>query len=136
MVENQRMDRLKTPSRIVLAAYVVALLISTHLPHLPDVLLTLGEYDKWIHGGMYAGLAIVIAWNWSLHRQLGWRQWAAVLALCAAFGLFDEVTQILVGRTCDFFDWLADMLGTSIGLTTFVVAATLYRRPQRRLREV
>ncbi len=130
MVETQRMDRLRIPSLMALAAYIAALLFSTHLPKLPDVLIPLGEYDKWIHGGMYAGLVIVIAWNWSLYRELGWRQWATVLAMCAAFGFFDELTQILVGRTCDFLDWLADMLGASIGLAASVAAATRFRRPR------
>lgn len=134
MPESQRIDRLKTLAGIVLAGHVVGLIISTHLPKLPDVILSLGEYDKWIHGSLYAGLAFLLAVNWSLRRDLGWRQWACVFVACAVFGAADEATQILVGRTCDLMDWLADVLGTLVGLTIFVALATAYREPLRRLR--
>jgi VanZ family protein len=50
--------------------------------------------------------------------------WAFLLALalCAAFGLLDELYQLTVpGRGFEWIDLLADALGALVGLTIFAV---------------
>jgi VanZ family protein len=105
----------KTPANwrrgIVIAAlvcYWVALFVSTHVPLEPQISVP-GE-DKTLHFVGYGVLALLfgIAFPRSLRLAL------IVLALYAAF---DELTQPLVGRHCDFHDWLADLGGIAIGLT-------------------
>ena len=57
---------------------------------------------------------------------------AAPIKIGALFAVTDEVTQILVGRTCDLKDWLADMVGTLIGLAIVAIGVSLVARTNRR----
>lgn len=125
---------LRTPATVVLACYWLALYVGTHLPNPPAI--PLQPSDKLLHVVAYAGLALLVSLNWSLRRPLGWRRGVAVLVLLAAFAVFDELTQILVGRTCDFYDWLADVVGVLIGLALFWSLAAIYRRSNEQPRHV
>jgi VanZ family protein len=118
-----RQNRLSHPAigKIVLAGYVLVLLIATHLP--PTVSLLLPEehnLDKLYHFTAYAILAGFLATAWQLAsgvltaRHLRW-VWIAV----AIFAALDEITQIPVGRDCDFWDWTADVIGAAVGLLVF-----------------
>jgi VanZ family protein len=44
-----------------------------------------------------------------------------VLAICAAYGAIDEVTQDWVGRYCELADWFADIIGA--GCAAAVITA-------------
>ena len=48
---------------------------------------------------------------------------ATIVALLASYGAFDEVTQPIVGRDCDFWDWVADMAGILVGIGCFMFGA-------------
>jgi len=87
-------------------------------------------FDKVVHGLLYAGW--VVAWWWML--STGGRRvsrsamgWLAVGA--AAYGIFDEITQAIVGRQPDLPDFAFDMLGA---LGTLAVLAVWQRRKDRR----
>jgi VanZ family protein len=47
-------------------------------------------------------------------------------AVVAAYSVFDELTQLLVGRTADVFDALADWLGAVLGLAAIWFAAAVF----------
>ena len=47
----------------------------------------------------------------STKRNVGLRDAGTIFAVIALFAVFDEVTQIPVGRTCDARDALADWIG-------------------------
>src|SRR5215207_309084 len=67
------------------------------------------SYDKIKHYLAYGGLAG--AWYlclWASKPRFRW-MWLAVVALGMSYGAIDELTQPLVGRACEFQDWLADM---------------------------
>jgi VanZ family protein len=109
-------------SKILLAAFVVLLLIATHLP--PNAMLLLPEehnIDKIYHFTAYAILAGLLATTWQLSsgiltaRHLRWA-WCAV----AIFGALDEITQIAFNRDCTIGDWSADAVGAVCGLLAFV----------------
>jgi len=72
---------------------------------------------------VFAGLAVLLC---AAGTTLGYpprRVFAAVLAIVAAYGVFDELTQQLVAhREPDFLDWTADMLGAGVGITFFSIA--------------
>jgi hypothetical protein len=100
------------------ACYAGALLLLTHwprvsVPAMPGLGLPL---DKIAHVGLYAGLAMLVA----VTNHLGGlaRRWfiPTLFVGIAAFGAADEATQILSGRTCDFNDWLFDLIGAVGGL--------------------
>ncbi len=100
----------------VLIVYWIALFIGTHLPpkDVPD--LGPNHLDKVVHFLAYAGLAFLLStWlftcNWSTARTA-----AVVLTILVTYAVADELLQIGVGRTADFWDWVADVLGSGLGL--------------------
>jgi len=125
--------RMRKSALFVLVCYWVALAIGTHIPHPPHVIFPRGTSDKMLHLVAYAGLAFLLSFNWSLRRPFGWRQWLGVVAILAAFGGIDEVTQIPVGRECDAIDWLADLTGIIGGSLLFGAVALVVRGPAARL---
>jgi VanZ family protein len=104
---------------VVLVCYWVALFLGTHWPRAHEVL-RIGASDKALHFCAYFGLALLVGLNWTLWTDFGWRQRGIALLLVAAFGVFDELTQIPVGRDASIYDWLADLTGAIMGLATCV----------------
>ena len=100
------------------ACYEGALLLLTHWPRVSvPVLPGMGlPLDKIAHLGLYAGLAMLLA----VTNHLGGlaRRWfmPTLFVWIAAFAAADEATQILSGRTCEFNDWLFDLIGAAGGL--------------------
>ena len=119
---------------MVLVGYWLALVIGTHIPRTPHVIMSLGTSDKVLHFSAYAGLALLVCLYWSLDRTFGVRQALGVVLLLSAFGAVDEVTQIPVGRECDRYDWLADVSGTLLGISIFLAARAIVRWSARRIR--
>ncbi len=90
--------------------------------------------DKVLHYLGYGALAG--AWYLSaLVWKPKWRWiWLAVLILGMSYGALDEITQPPFGRTCDFYDWLADLAGTVTAVVgmTVIVAGVRHVGAQRR----
>lgn len=92
----------------------LAALVITHLPasNLPS----LGVKDTKLHLMGYAGIAsffwlTLAAYGVGLGRRV-----LLGLAVLAAYGALDELTQPIFGRSADSLDFLADMLGASAAL--------------------
>lgn len=96
--------------KIALALYWVACYTATHTPiEIPPPI----QYrftDTVAHFGMYGLLGLLFA---LALPHVDWRKGAAILA---AYGAFDELTQLLVNRNCTFSDWAADAAGGALGL--------------------
>ena len=109
-------------------AYVAAAFTVTHVP-LPDVAIP-RDSDKLVHLALFAPLALLLA-AWRVTRRDRppvAAAWSAGLCLLYAAG--DELTQQLVpGRSGDPFDFLADAVGTGLGLLAFVPVLRWYRGP-------
>jgi len=107
---------------LLFAGYLLALFTGTHLP-LEVVVLPGDQSDKLVHFAAYAGLAwlLAMAWESSTGRLNGRHLWFAWLAI-VSFAAFDEVTQLLVQRDAELFDWLADATGAAVGLWGFLLA--------------
>jgi VanZ family protein len=122
----------RTWGRAALILYWLALFAGTHIPRLPHVVLFSTFADKVLHFAGYLGLAYIACIAWALHRpvdrSLGRSQFAIILAIIAVYGSFDELTQPLVGRTCELGDWIADVTGGMFGLICFVFSMMLLRR--------
>jgi VanZ family protein len=117
--------RLKRSSLAGLVAYWCFLFVATHTPVVPS--LPLASSDKLVHAIAYCGLAFLLAFAWWLRWPLGWRGYLAIFAILLAYGAFDEITQIPVGRRADVVDWLADAAGALAGLAVFAAARTIVR---------
>lgn len=113
----------------LLAAYWIALFTATHLP--PNVPIVPGAAgDKVAHLAAYAILAFLIGSYWQASGGwLGREHYFWIVIGCSAFGIVDELLQIPVGRYASIADWIADTLGTLLGVIAFA-----WRRQARHLR--
>lgn len=117
-------------SLLLLVAYWLALAAATHVPRLPQVVGTSG-IDKVCHFAGFFGLGFLASLTVAIwrpaSRPLNWINLAGIGLLLAIYGASDELTQPLVGRSCELADWLADLAGLTMGIASFVVAKTLAR---------
>ena len=126
MNENEESEQKriqKTPALLVLFfailfwGYATALFIGTHLP--PKHVSGLGANDKFLHLGAYLGLAFLFL-NWQeSKRNITISSALFAVFYLSLFGLFDEWTQPLVGRSAEWYDWLADAGGVCLGAVLF-----------------
>lgn len=88
--------------------------------------LTIFQYDKLVHFGIFAVLAFLLLCT---YRKAAARQALIVFLLCAAYGYAVELLQgsgLVEGRSCDPYDALADSLGALIGIAVFFSAKALW----------
>ena len=114
---------------LMLCVYWGALFYGTHTK-VPDGLLP-GNSDKFVHFWAYAGLAILFM---SLRVTQGAYTWSSVLIawiILAFYGAFDELTQLLVARDADIFDWIFDVTGAAAGLTLVKLCVWYFRQHLR-----
>lgn len=105
------------PSSRLLAclAVFVAAFIVTHLP--PSKALPAQRFDKLLHFVGFTVLGMLALWQnltpTSLPRlnSLLW-----IVLVVASYAAFDEITQPLVRRDCEFLDWVADSGGAVFGV--------------------
>ena len=113
-----------------LVIYWITLFILTTIPTavVPQLF---DEQDKFEHFGAYLLLAVLL--TLSLHMQkrfsiLAFNAFLFSLIFVLLYGAVDELHQLFVpGRYCDFYDWLADAIGGSIG----VLCVYVFLRGQR-----
>ena len=112
---------------VLLSAYWLSMFLGTHMARVPKSLA--GQGDKVLHLSAYAGLAVLLL-AWRISRgPATFRTVALIWLMIAGYGAFDEITQPLVGRHCDFTDWIADLIGAAVGLAvTWPVASRLFGR--------
>ncbi len=107
----------------LLGLYWLALFVGTHIP----VTLKGGHgSDKVLHFLAYAGLAFLMSLVVGGRRPT-WRTFVLVLVVTLTYAGFDEFSQLLVGRHCDFWDWVADFVGVGLGLFGYWVVAVIYQ---------
>jgi VanZ family protein len=120
-------QRYRAAAGIVLILYWLIMFAGTHWPHV-----SLESYpqntDKILHFTGYAGFGFLIAVWITTKRTFGSRDFAVAFAVIFVYAIVDEVTQIPVGRTCDFFDAVADWIGGLSGLAVFLLLRAVLRR--------
>jgi VanZ family protein len=111
----------------VVLVYWALCFTATHIPHIsiPDPDWPI-PFDKLVHFSMFAGLAFLFSALGalrSLAHESNWRRYllhaVLILGLAAAYAAFDERTQPAFSRTCDLYDWYADVAGALGGLVFF-----------------
>ena len=114
---------------VLLVIYWLALFTGTHVPKVP--MPHINNFDKVVHCSAFAVLAFLVAW--AIPTRIDRAQWNVLIAaiVCVTYAAVDELSQMPVGRTADVYDWFADVLGTLLGLTTYLFSrAWLWRRQQ------
>lgn len=102
--------------------------VATHVPA-PAVRLPVDVRDVWLHFVGFVVLGVVTIWRIAGGgARIGLRTAAGWFLGLVAYGLFDEVTQELVGRTFQWTDWAADGAGAAVGVLTAVVWSRWRRR--------
>lgn len=121
--------RFRTILAIALAAHWIAMAVATHLPAdaLPDVPGT----DKSKHFIGYAVLALLLAIVLKLRGFGRFGAALAAVAICAAYGAVDELTQPWFGRFCELGDWVADLVGSLVG-AMISLAVPVSNQPMQR----
>jgi VanZ family protein len=79
--------------------------------------------DKLEHGLAYAllGAALARGWRWQRPGWPGAATWCAAWLAALAYGLSDELHQLLVpGRMFDLADLLADGVGAALGAAAYL----------------
>ena len=96
-------------------------IVSSHsLDHLPK--LTILGWDKVIHMTEYFIYSLLtgIALEAFDDSDVKLNKILLAFIITAMFGASDEIHQYFVmGRSCSLFDWIADLLGATIGLFVF-----------------
>jgi VanZ family protein len=92
------------------------------IPHIS--LLEFLSFDKFVHAGIFYVLILLTIRGFLLQTSFKKLQQSAksiALVLCIIYGGSLEIMQgtLLVGRTADVFDFLADSLGCILGLLTY-----------------
>lgn len=109
---------------VPLIIYWIILFTATSIPgrSLPIILLTFG--DKLKHFGAYLILAILLSITLRLQEKyprLKKEYIKYTFVIAGIYGIFDEIHQIFIpGRSFDLLDYLADMIGVTLG--TFLVS--------------
>lgn len=99
-----------------LAVYWLGLFVATHWPSEVPALAG-GVLDKIAHFSAFAVLSLLLAGttathDWALTPRVLLVLWLVV----AAYGAIDELLQTPVGRSCELYDWLADLAGAGVAL--------------------
>lgn len=124
---SNSVGKMRTGFTLLVAGYWLALFVATHVPRIPAAL-TMPGADKWQHLAAYAILALLLAARQSLGQRLNGMRLCRIAAIVAVYGVFDELTQIPVGRHADVKDWYADVVGCMLGLAVFAMVRAILAR--------
>jgi len=108
---------------LVTAAYWVAIFIATHVPMQSNWTLAKlsNRFDKVEHVASFAGLSLLLCVTGTMLDKRS-ALVASVLGVIVLYAGFDEATQYFIPtRHADWLDWIADLLGGGIGVTTFLL---------------
>lgn len=74
--------------------------------------------DKWIHIALFFGLSFLCCWGFSITRR---KHLLFLLIFVLIYGLGVEIIQekMIKNRSFDFADWVADFLGSFLGIITW-----------------
>lgn len=104
----------------VLVLYWIVLAIVSHIP-IPQLVYQAQVSDKWLHYLAYLNLVFLLWFSARPDSKVSWHGWFVwlIFLAAAASGGLDELTQPYFGRTCDIWDFLANVAGASAGLIMF-----------------
>ena len=102
-------------SLVVLAVYWLALCCGTHVRQPPPI--GASQWDKAIHFAAFAVLAVLLLLAWSRFRTPARQSYEVAFSVLVVYAAADEFSQLVVGRSCDPWDWVADVSGAVVGLT-------------------
>jgi len=122
-----RTNRWSRAAWILLVLYWLAMFAGSHDPDPPT--LPSENFDKFLHFTGFGLLAVLLSIAWSLRSPMTLARYLTVICVIAAYGAFDELTQWFIAtRSCDFFDWCADVTGAIVGAISASIVIRAWRR--------
>lgn len=116
---NSKPTRRRTRQLGLACGFLLALLVSTHIPQTQMIELPQGiGLDKLLHVLAY-GIGAALFFH-ALPAGSGWLGHVVVVFVLLAVAGLDEGTQPWVGRTASRLDWLADAVGITVAYFCFV----------------
>ena len=81
--------------------------------------------DKVVHICMYLGLVVLACW--SMHAEVKRKWYFAIIFFAIGWGVMMEVFQylMLLGRSFELYDILANSLGALIGVSIYMILAKM-----------
>jgi VanZ family protein len=114
---------------VALGFYWLLLFIGTHLP--PNrIMAQVHHNDKLLHCLAFSGLSFLMCWAVPTVQAQLYRNTLTGGAICIIYAAIDELLQIPVGRTADWFDFFADCVGVGIGMTVYTVLRAVLLKSQ------
>ena len=88
--------------------------------------------DKFVHMGIYFVLFLTAYFSFSNQSKFLYLQRNPLLVaflIVSVYGASDEIHQYFVpGRSCDIFDWIADVIGTALGIVAILFIKKLLNK--------
>jgi VanZ family protein len=91
-----------------------AAFVLTHLPIAPRETARIPHLDKVAHLAMYFSICLLGGLNLRRRGKASGKALLGWFGVYAAYGVVDEWTQSLVGRTADPLDWVFNVLGLAL----------------------
>jgi len=115
--------------------YWLLILTLTSLPgaYMPDVKIN----DKIEHFLAFGGLGFLLHLSLRIQDKVSIVKkipWLFTILIVACYAAFDELHQLFIpGRMCDINDWIADMIGTCIGVAIMAFMIFIFdkKRPDQ-----
>lgn len=112
--------------------YWLVLLLIMHVPLKREqkyLDATFADADKLTHVGAYGLFAVLLCWSFDERRQLYPKSrprtrivgLLVVFAFLAVYGIIDERTQPWTGRDCNLPDYIADVIGATLGTVAYAL---------------
>ena len=117
--------------RAVMGVCIVAWAAACLLTHLPQHYLPRPQMDdRTLHGLAYFILASLLWLTLRAHAVAPMRRvlWTAGVTVC--YGVLDELTQPLTGRSAELSDWAADVAAAAAAIVICEILAWIRRRPR------
>lgn len=105
---------------LLLAVYWLLIFTGTHIPRPPST--GIENADKAQHFIAFLGLAFLLAWAIPASKKNVGVKMTVGFLVAACYGVFDELTQSLVGRSTDLYDYYADVAGALTGVVVYYLA--------------
>lgn len=105
---------------ILFFSYTILLLVASLVPmQTVEVETPFFEPDKLVHFGLYFVFSVLL--YACLKKRYGMRfyQLLSVIAISSFFGGLIEILQLIVGRSCDLYDWIFDVAGSILGAAAY-----------------
>ncbi len=116
------LSRRKKLTLLLLGLYWPGFFVLAHIP-VPMAVRKAGMSDKTLHVIAYMLLSFLFASVVNREDRMHWRRarpWLVLLGV-VWYGVIDELTQALVGRTADVHDYFADVVGCCIALIILTI---------------